>query len=175
MRSSISIACRTFLAALVLHGTVIQADPYSAEEAELKAAYLLNIAKFVTWSAGDEGSVVFCLSHSSKIWSFLSAAEGIAISRRTVRVISLPAIPESCHFIYWDQDLALFPYDLLELSKRSVTVSDVPSSLHHGFAIELFKRDLKLRIAINQTSLDHASYKISSKLLRISSVEMVGQ
>lgn len=141
--------------------------------AEIKAAYLVNIAKFVAWP-GNKPEITLCISPASPVRSYLDKVEHLPIGRRYLHIANPTNDPNSCDLFYWDKHSGALPFDPApEQHPGLLTVSDTNSALEKGFTIKLYVRELKLKIAINRNHLDKVEFKISSQLLRIANLEAV--
>lgn len=140
---------------------------------QLKTAYLFNFAKFVEWP-DEPSSVVLCV-RSSMSSDLVQALNGREIDATRVLEVKSVVAPESdCHMYYSSgqysevgstlqvslQAPSEFPVHLLSISDRT-------GALERGYAFEFFVRDKKLRFSVNQSLLEHAEFKISSKLLNL--------
>lgn len=139
----------------------------SEQEAALKSAYLVNFARFVDWQDGSS-SVRLCLSSSASIYQYINELEMLYVGEgRELVLIDDPESLEHCHLYYVDSNSE--PLPLGESPPPGLlTITDIPKSLGKGYAVQFFVRDLKLRFAVDKELVENSSYKISSKLMRMS-------
>ncbi|WP_223789409.1 YfiR family protein [Marinicella meishanensis] len=148
-------------------------NPAAAEnnfEAKLKAAYLVNIAKFTTWVDAPE-SIHLCIFSQATIIDEVRKLNGFSDEQlRAIEVIEDPVNLQQCHMLYLDA--ATFDPSQSNLIQQAhgglLTISDMRDALKNDVAIQFFVRNLKLRFAINRAVISNSEYKISSKLLRLS-------
>ncbi|MBL4707859.1 MAG: YfiR family protein [Flavobacteriales bacterium] len=139
------------------------------QELKLKTAYLVNIAKFVTWPENNS-KITLCLSDNSSLHEFVSDLDGYLLgSERMLYIQTNPPDLDSCHMIF--VDTGFDNQRLMQIrshqSESLLIISDIKGALDKGDDVQMFVRDLKLRIAINESTISHSSFSISSKLLRI--------
>lgn len=159
-----------FCAALLLLSFSIKAPAEDTSYQKLKAAYLVNIARFVNWPAMESGnSVTLCLPAASDLHAMRALLDGQPVGNdRTLNVISPVADITTCNILYLDGALANHTaFTDAENSERTLVVAELPNAWERGFAIQMYTRDLKLRLAINEEIVKNASYEMSSKLLRL--------
>ena len=137
---------------------------------ELKAAYLANIAKFVSWE-GRGSKVNLCIHDDSSLLEFVPALDSQQLGEDKVLNVHVGEFNiNECEMLYLDEasieqnKIAPLHHDTPWL----LVVGDLPGGLKRGLTIQFFTRDLKLRMAIDEKKVATASYKISSKLLRLS-------
>ena len=138
-------------------------------EQELKAAYLVHLAKFVTWSQpAADNEVRLCLSSQSEIAQFRDAINERSVGGgRLLKVLMDPEQLIDCDLLFWDAASQRRESDKLSNTHSGLlVVTDFSGGLQLG-AVQFFSRDLKLRFAVNEEILDRASYRINSQLLRL--------
>ncbi len=137
-------------------------------EAELKTAYLMNIARFAQWPSSDH--IAMCVFDSSSIYQQVRGLDNAQIADgRRIKIRVNPSEPSECQLLYWDNASMLGKSairDALDFPGMLV-VSDVANALDRGAVIQFFLRGNKLRFSINAELLKKADYKVSSKLLRL--------
>ncbi|MGH9432309.1 MAG: YfiR family protein [Terriglobia bacterium] len=148
----------------------------AATEYEVKAAYLLNFAKFVQWpvkaAAAQEDAFSICVVGADPFGPALDAIiEGETIGDKKVvaRRISKPQDATACRilFISSSEDSEL-PGVLAALDDSSVlTVSDMPEFTRRGGMIHLILEDRRVRFEINLSAAERAGLTLSSQLLKL--------
>ena len=147
------------------------------EEVELhiKAAYLLNFARFVEWPqvAADASAAVIIgvLGHDSMTTALEATVRGKTIHGRPIRIKQFPALDQidRCDILFVPRSEARKLRSMLaDLSGRPIlTVGDASGFLGDGGIIEFQLIDDTLRFSINIGSADRSGLKISSELLRV--------
>lgn len=150
----------------------------SASEAELKAAFLLNFARFTEWppeSPAPDGTRVLCVLGDEAVAESLDrikrnhppAASGLLV-RRT----KADGPIRSCHLLYVSNMDARALTDLLTALQGApvLTVGDRDVFTRLGGAVSFFEEDGRMRFAINVDAVDRARLHLSSKLLILAKI-----
>lgn len=168
------------LAALLWLGRLATGLAAEINEAEVKAAYLYNFAKFVTWPEQAFGSpdspVVIGIVDRGRWSATVSHTIGTntANSRRvTIRAIN-PNKPDltGCHMLYIARAESDSIPSLLTAAKASpiLTVSDAERFAADGGMIGFVRVDNSLKLEINRSRATEARLMISSKLLALAKI-----
>jgi hypothetical protein len=149
--------------------------PKSAAEPEVKAAYLLNFARFVEWPdsvfESDASEIrVGILGPGPPDRQLKLAMEERLIRNRPIRVIWLedPEAAISCHIVYLPQ-AAVHPDGILAATtgKPILTVGESDSFAARGGVIQLYLEDQVVRFEINRAAAERDGLKVSSRLLSL--------
>ena len=162
--------------AVMLAGVSVAAQSTSAPD--MKAAYLLNFARFVEWPADTPppGSpLIMCIVNDGAVATALEqTTKGRVVEGHPLSVVRLGAkgtLP-MCHVLYLaalDQKALLDMIAALD-GRLVLTVSDVPRFARNGGMVELFVEDGKLRMAANVDALQRAKVRLSSRVLTIARI-----
>lgn len=151
------------------------ADADANLEYRLRAAFLLNFAKFVSWTpeqfATDSSPLDFCLQENDPVVTALEeAARGKQIESRTLRVrrLAAPLRWEGCHVVYIgaqgvDQAAQVFA----DLSGKPVLTVHESGQTLPGGVIRLFVEERKLRFEVNTAAAERGALRLSSKLMSL--------
>jgi hypothetical protein len=159
------------LAALV--GLAPPAAAQPSLEYDVKAAFVLNFARYVEWPESHRRPPLqICVLQTNPFGNRLEAVvsgeqwQGGAIDVRTVADARRAA---ECHLVYVPQSATgRFAAAATTLANRPIlTVGEHERFLEQGGMIRLFIEDNKVRFAINQKAADSARLLISSRLLRL--------
>lgn len=144
-----------------------------AQEYQLKAAFLVNFAKFITWPAQafppGQQEFVLCVAGDNPFGAALSGIENKTIGGRpirTVQVDSLKKVP-TCHLLFVSRSEEA---NLGQLSAEAgrqaiVTVSDIADFVKTGGHIEFLIKGSRLSFAINHSAMKVQGIQASSSLL----------
>lgn len=161
----------TLLGLCLLSAQVPSAPP---EEYQIKAAYLLNFARYVEWPVGrlPAGAPLrLCLLGRDPFNGALSGLEGRSVQGHDVRLRVADGVEQAsdCHMVFVsDSEERRLGVILRTLGARGVlTVSDIEGFAEAGGDIGLVTEDSRVRFDINQLSLTRDSLKASSQLLRL--------
>ncbi len=157
---------------------VSAADPaISGGENEIKAAFLVNLPKYVDWPSGNSAApaapLVLAIFGTSDLEGELrKAIEGKAINGRPLalkRVGSEEECANGCHIVFVGAaEQRRVPGLLHRLRDLSVlTVGESDGFLENGGIIKLVRRERKIRLEVNLAAARQARLEISSKLLKV--------
>jgi YfiR/HmsC-like len=162
-------------ASLRYEGLSFAASP----EYQVKAAFLLNFAKFVEWPGAaftDEKSpLVLGVVGEDPFGGALDALEGQIVRNRTVQVKRLSNTDgiRKCHLLYIGTSEAGRIRDIVSaIGEASVlTVSDgLERFAQHGVSINFILSDNKVRFEINVTVAKKAGLSMGTQLLQVAKV-----
>ncbi|WP_341326036.1 YfiR family protein [Methylotuvimicrobium sp. KM2] len=159
------------------------ADNQSDRVDRIKAAFVLNIARFVSWppeafESKDE-HLLLCLYRSNPIHQAVDLIQGEMVSGRHVSIARVDSLTEndSCHI------LLIAHNELQSYLKEArfgpaiplLTIADLTESdtlLHAGsdIMIGLVRNDTRIGFAINLTRSRQAGLKMSSQLLKLATI-----
>jgi len=160
------------IAAAVVFSCVLSAQ--AAKEFEVKAAFLLNFAKFVDWPpsafAATDSPMTICIMGRDPFGRAIDeTVQGETVNGRKVTVQRLTAIPspQACQVAYFgavDKEMAR---TLAALGPRVLTVGEGEAFLRYGGIIAFVLENRRVRFDIDQTAAENASLRLSSKLLSV--------
>ncbi|BCS98455.1 hypothetical protein DSLASN_40870 [Desulfoluna limicola] len=164
------------LCSIALHCHVpglVSAEP--ATESRIKAAYLLNFARFVTWpDTAFESSVspiVLCILGDSPIDNALPTIQYKRVQDRPLVIRRIPTMKDlsPCHMLFVGESEAPRIREILsELNAHPVlTVSSLPDFARRGGMLSFIKVENKIRFEVNLSTTQHAGLSISSRLLKL--------
>ena len=177
-RSLTRVVSCGLLAALVATNATRTALAQNASAASLKAAFLVNFAKFVEWpaeAASAEGTITFCVSGDPRVADALDLlASGHPLGVRGMRVLR-PKIDgplRDCHILFVQGVDIKDALDLLQQLKGSTvfTVSDDERFTALGAVANFFIEGTRMRFAINLQSAQRARVQLSSRLLVLAKI-----
>lgn len=172
--------CRVarFFLLLALVGSPLSArvQAQSANEYQVKAAFLYNFAKFVDWPAeafgGSNGTLIIGVVGEDPFGGTLDQAiNGKSIGGRSlvVRRLKWGQDLRSCQILYISSsERKHLPQIIQSLRGASVlTVGDMGQFNQQGGIINFILEENKVKFEINSRGADQARLRISSKLLAL--------
>jgi len=143
-------------------------------EYQVKAAFLLNFAKFVEWPpsafADADSPVAICILGKDPFGRTIDElVQGEAANGRKLmvrRISQLPA-PQACQVVFVEGSAKDVAKTLNGLGRGVLTVGEGGSFLHDGGIITFVIENRRVRFDINQTAAESAALKLSSKLLSV--------
>jgi hypothetical protein len=159
-------------------GLAVQLQGQEIDEYHVKAAFLFNFAKFITWPqtnpALSQSKLEICVAGSGRVAEALRAVtNGKSIDSHQVAIRELNSTDglETCQMLFVGSQERKANELLLEAKKFPlVTVGENEKFLHRGGIINFVLEDDKLRFEINIDAASHAGLTISSKLLSLAKI-----
>jgi hypothetical protein len=145
------------------------------DEYQVKAAFLLNFAKLVKWSARNQPApgepiVLGVVGEASVVESVSSKLAGARVGDHSVEVRSVSGASqvEGCHIVFVasgrNNEGAI-----LEAAREqaALSVGESEGFANRGGVVNFFNEGKKLRFEINPQAAAQAQIEISSRLLRL--------
>lgn len=151
---------------------------YGAEtidrEPELKAAYLYNILKFISWPEIDTSKpdqLQLCIINSKLTNNALVELNNKRIENSVIKIrqnVSIDDISD-CRVLYFSGKE--INYQLNDLTAKGLFLIGESDNFNaHGGTLNFFVENNKLRFEINLMAASKAGIKISSKLLNLANI-----
>ena len=134
---------------------------------KLKAAYMYNFTKFITWESSEAVPTVFCVHKNDELLSFIDALVKSREKDEVKVVVSDSLDANVCHMTYLSEsddlaDIHLHSSVLITGSEQLVDVIPV---------IRFYIENQKLRFEIDIARANELDIKISSKLLQVARIK----
>ena len=153
------------------------ADEHQTTEYKVKAAFLYNFSRFITWpehASRDDGKFNLCILGGDPFGELLDALGGKSVQNNSLEIKRLDNLDQShvCQIIFVSQTGASDIENIMSTLKDlpALTVSDIEGFTARGGIIEFKLVDKKVRFNINIDAANHAGLTISSKLLSLATV-----
>lgn len=140
-------------------------------EADIKAAFIYNFAKFVEWPAesfGSDGRLQLCTLGDSLLAQKLRQLHGREAQGRSIEVRVLARADDSagCHMLFLASQT-----EAARLSAAApaamLTISESVHYVRQGGMIGLFVEANRVQFAVNLPAAQQAGLKISARLLQL--------
>jgi hypothetical protein len=168
---------RGFICLAIMIGLLSQFSARAAAseslEYQVKAAFLLNFARFIEWppesfKSSDAPLSICILGEDPFDGSLDQIAGGEVVNGRKVTIQRLGSapLPASCRVLFigaHNKDLKIPP----DLGPGVLTVGEGEDFIRAGGMIAFVLENRRVRFDINQTAATSAGFKISSKLLSV--------
>ena len=171
MRSHTPVAWLLFICCLWSPVALRAEEP--PQEYQLKLAFLVNFARFISWpeSSFGDNRISLCVLGDNPFGSALPGVEGKRVGEHQLatRVIGKPGEAGGCHLLFVPEErLAEFQRQNGRFANTPlVTVSDAPGFVEMGGGIEFVVKDGKLGFVINNGGLKAREIKVGSSLLNL--------
>ena len=178
IKKQILIPIRLFSSVIVivmsLQG-VANSEELAAPEYNVKAAFLYNFAKFITWPhdafANSEALFTICVLGDNPFGSALKSIEKKNVRERkiTVKLCKSAELAKKCHILFISSSEKNKISEIVSVLQGLpvLTVSDIDKSIHSGVMIELFKVRENIKFSVNLKAAVNSHIEISSKLLHL--------
>jgi hypothetical protein len=167
-----------FICALLCAALLVAGQAQSATEDQIKAAYVLNFARFVDWpqeALSAESSFNFCALGRSHAADELDAdVQGKAISGHHSTFRYLKNLDESrdCQVIFVAGNATKQVPKLLDFQRGRpiLLVGEFPGFAQAGGAMDFVVENGKVMFEVNLAAAEQAHLKVSSKLLSLARI-----
>jgi hypothetical protein len=148
-------------------------------EYQVKAAFLLNFAKFIEWPAeaflNEKTPITLCVfGHDPFGGALDEIVRGETISNREVLVRRINELPglNSCQLIFVGNKEDKRLSELLNSLRGAsvLVVGETEGDAEAGMVIQFFSEGNKLRFAVNVDAMQRAKLSVSSKLLALAKI-----
>ena len=149
------------------------AQTIQVPEYQLKAAFIYNFAKFITWPSNSfaraDAPIVLAVLGDDPFGATLpQTLAGKSVNGRPIEIIHFqrPEMVTNCHilFVARSETDRLVPA-LKTVAGRSVlTIGDFDRFAHRGGMINLFLESKAIRFEINANATERGGFKVSPKL-----------
>lgn len=143
-------------------------------EFKIKAAYLYNFTKFITWPDIKSESFNICIVGKDPFGAILNSIENRESQGLPIRLYRYPTPTQvtHCHIIFLKFNGTLTGstsaiMQSVNLPEHILTVSDQEDFVNQGGMIGFIIKDDKVRLQINLLQLKNKELKISAKLLEV--------
>ena len=172
---------KTFIAALLtaalsVSPALCKAEELAAPEYRIKAAFLYNFARFVSWpdSASNNSGFSLCVLGTDPFGELLDALAGKPVHNQGLVIKRLHelALEDNCQLVYVSSENMVDVDAILLLLKDQpvLTVSDTDDFIARGGIIRFRLVEKKVRFDINIDAANMAGLSISSKLLSLARI-----
>jgi hypothetical protein len=161
---------------LLIGALAVQAETDSSLESQVKAAFLYNFAKFVTWPTNTFSNaaspfVIGMLAEEPMTQTVEKTVAGKTVGNRIIEVRQITDVThiEPCQILFIAQSkMSFFPRRFFALgNSRVLLVGESPDFLMVGGTINFTNDEGQMRFEVSTSSAEHAGLRISSKLLRL--------
>lgn len=161
------------VATLVGSSALARAETAELPEYQLKAAFIYNFAKFITWPSdaferADSPIVIAVLGEDPFGPSLRETLGGKTVSGHPIQIIYFTGAEtlSSCHILFVarsEKDRLIATLERIA-GRAILTVGDFDRFAHRGGMINLFIEGKAIRFEINANATERAGLKVSSKL-----------
>ncbi len=140
-------------------------------EYKIKAAYIYNFTKFVTWPKTESDTFNLCILGKEPFGTLLNSIESRTAFGLPIKLIRLKHFDASkqCHILFLGDAIRKDVRESIT-SAGILTVSEEKQFAKHGGMIGFVVKNGKVKLQINLVRAKQAGLEISAKLLEISEI-----
>jgi YfiR/HmsC-like len=173
----------TFLTKTLLFMALIFSGDLAADDDDLeykiKAGYLYNFTKFITWPETNNATFNLCILGDDPFGAAINAIEKKSAFSRAIKILRLdeavflsgPDLTSNCHILYvgntTNQKMVFEKIRANPHKDGILVVGETEAFVAEGGMIGFVNRDSKIKLQINLQSAKQAGIKISAKLLEV--------
>lgn len=155
-------------------GALVHGQP-TLTEAQAKAAFVLNFARYIEWPASvfasPQAPLVVCLVGRDTLGPALAALDGRQVQGRAMKV-RLRVVPDElrgCHLVFIGEAEERRSQTVLRAlaGQPVLTVSDTDRFTESGGCVRIVLAEERLQFEVNRAALEQAQLKASASLLRL--------
>jgi hypothetical protein len=157
---------------------LLAAQPLYADDVEykIKAGYLYNFTKFITWPEDKSPSFNLCILGEDPFGDLLTPIEQRTAFNKPIRLFkfentpALRAMSKSivCHILFVSSSINPTPSP--QEAKNILIVGDSPNFAANGGMIGFVAENSRIKLQLNWPSFKQSDLKVSAKLLEVSEV-----
>jgi hypothetical protein len=156
----------------LLFSQLLFADDSSVEY-KIKAGYLYNFTKFITWPADDAKTFNLCILGNDPFGELISPIEQRSVMGRTIKLFrfgNLESINKEphCHILFVSSSVK-DPLTAQNLN-NTLVVGEKEEFIAQGGMIGFINRQGKIKLQINLKTIKQSGLKVSAKLLEVAEV-----
>lgn len=165
--------------ALFILSLLFFSQPFAEEnsiEYKIKAGYIYNFTKFITWPNNDSNSFNICILGHDPFGEIIDPIEKRDVKSKPIRLFRIKTINDidHCHIVYAsDQtNIELAKLGILTISSTNpkLTVGETTEFIHKGGMISFFQYKGKVKLRINLKRLRQSGLEISAKLIEVADI-----
>ena len=160
-----ALGCLLFSQSLYAEDTTV--------EYKIKAGYLYNFTKFVTWADDNSETFNLCILGNDPFGELIDPIEQQSVMGRPIKLFRLDSLRGSkayphCHILFVSSSVADAP--LAQDVDNTLVVGEGGKFIAQGGMIGFVNKLDKIKLQINLKSIKQSGLKISAKLLEVADV-----
>jgi len=161
-----------FFFVVILFSQCVFADGADVEY-KVKAGYLYNFTKFITWPEDDSKTFNLCIVGEDPFGDLIDPIEQRSAFGRPIKLFRFNSFnkEQRCHILFISASIKenFFSKDTLVIrdANKSLTVGETKEFMTQGGMIGFVNREGKIKLQINLKILQQSNLKISAKLVEV--------
>jgi hypothetical protein len=158
---------------LFLHSSCADAADASVEY-KIKAGYLYNFTKFVTWPADNAETFNLCILGSDPFVELIDPIEQRSVLGRPIKVFRFDSLRNldhdpHCHILFISSSIKVTPATVRNFD-TTLIVGESGEFIDQGGMIGFVNKQGKIKLQINLNTINQSGLKVSAKLLEVADV-----
>ena len=167
------------IAIITLNAFVTSANPTemsNSDIANLKAAFIYNFTKYITWPNSDETKTfkIYVLGDSEIATSLQKVAQKKMINDKPIKIRNINNIQDSCscQIVFVSESAITKISEIIsKLGNQPIlTIGDTPQLCEQGIMINFFMQSGQIKFEINTKRLGNSGLKVSSQLQKLARI-----
>jgi len=148
-------------------------------EYKIKAGYLYNFTKFVSWPENESETFNLCIIGKDPFGSIINPIEKRSVKNKPIRLFRFKSISDvkhkHCHIVYFGvsdkpwrkDDFSLGNILTVGSLENSLTTGETKKFTQTGGMFAFFLKEGKVKLHINLQALKKSDLEVSAKLMEI--------
>jgi len=164
--------CVLWILGCLLFSQLLYADDSSVEY-KIKAGYLYNFTKFVTWSEVNSETFNLCILGSDPFGELIDPIEQRSAFARPIKVFRFDSLRDidkepHCHILFVSSSIK--DTRAVRDFNNTLVVGESGEFIEQGGMIGFVNKQGKIKLQINLQTINQSGLKISAKLLEVADV-----
>jgi uncharacterized protein DUF4154 len=166
---------RIILILVMFSGPAVATQP--ALEYKVKAAYLFNFTKFISWPENASDTFNLCIVEPNPFGSMLQPLEKRSVAGKPIKIRYITSVEKvtDCHILYIDKVNKIpVGFEIPKVGILAITslgsvlnVSSQPFFARQGGMIGFVLRDGRVKLQVNLKTLKQHGFQVSAKLMEV--------
>ena len=149
-------------------------------EYKIKAGYLYNFTKFISWPENKSTTFNLCILGEDPFGLIINPIEKRTVHNKPIRLYRYQTVSEikHCHIVYlgesedkWgNSELSFSGVLTISSLEKTLTVSDSRQITQAGGMISFFLKEGKVKLLVNLQALRKSGLEVSAKLLEVAEI-----
>jgi len=166
--------CVLWTLGCLLFSQLLYADDSSVEY-KIKAGYLYNFTKFITWPIDNSITFNLCILGSDPFVELINPIEQRSVMGRPIKVFRFDSLGSMdhephCHILFISSSIKNTPAVVRNFD-NTLVVGESGEFIEQGGMIGFVNKEGKIKLQINLKTINQSGLKVSAKLLEVADVD----
>ena len=146
-------------------------------EYKIKAGYLYNFTKFITWPEDKSETFNLCILGEDPFGELIDPIEKRTAFGRPIKIFRFDSLNKEqyCHMLFISSSIKDNPAIngrsvIRDIDKKTLTIGESEQFSAQGGMIGFVNRQGKIKLQINLKTLQQSGLKVSAKLLEVAEI-----